>query len=108
MPSSESPGRQQTKNPLTHWEKDRRLNLLSHKLAKAIEQDTSLLRRAKDHIDRLLKEDQGAVTNDLMEWRDIIRMYSIHRLSQFLTSSSARANRLRKSNPLFTILNFDE
>ena len=35
--------------------------------AKAVEQDTSLLRRAKDHIDRLLKEDQGTANRDLEE-----------------------------------------
>ncbi len=108
MPSPDSPTRQQAKNPLTHSEKDRRLHVLSRKLAKAIEQDTSLLRRAKEHIDRLLKEDQGTATGDLMEWRDILDMYSIQRLSRFFTSSSERANLLRQSNPFFAILNFDE
>ena len=108
MPSPYSPTRHQTKNPLTHREKDRRLHVLSRKLAKAIEQDTSLLRRAKEHIDRLLKEDQGTATRDLKEWRDILDMYSIQRLSRFFTSSSERANRLRQSNPFFAILNFDE
>jgi predicted transcriptional regulator len=108
MPSPDNPTRQQTTNPLTHRVKDRRLHELSCKLAKAIEQDTSLLRRAKEHIDRLLKEDQGMATRDLREWRDILEMYSIQRLSGFLTSSSERANRLRQSNPFFAILNFDE
>ena len=108
MPSPDSPTRRQIKNPLTHREKDRRLHVLSSKLAKAIKQDTSLLRRAKDHIDRLLKEDQGTATRDLIEWRNILDMYSIQRLSRFFTSSSERANRLRQSNPFFAILNFDE
>lgn len=108
MPSPDSLTRQQTKNPLTHREKDRRLHVLSRKLAKAIEQDTSLLRRAKDHIDRLLKEDHGTATRDLKEWSDILDMYSIQRLSRFLASSSERANRLRQSNPFFAILNVDE
>lgn len=108
MPSHDTSTRQQTKKPLTHREKDRQLHVLSRKLAKAIEQDTSLLRRAKEHIDRLLKEDQGTATKDLMEWRDILDMYSIQRLSRFLTSSSERANRLRQSNPFFAILTVDE
>ena len=51
LPASDSSIQQQIKNPLTHKEKDRRLHELSHKLAKAIEQDASLLRRAKDHAD---------------------------------------------------------
>ena len=108
MPLQYSRTRHHTKNPLTHREKDRRLHVLSRKLAKAFEQDTSLLRRAKEHIDRLLKEDQGTATRDLREWRDILDMYSIQRLSRFFTSSSERANRLRQSNPFFAILNFDE
>lgn len=108
MPSPVSPARQQIKHPLTHREKDRQLHVLSLKLAKAIKKDTSLLRRAKEHIDRLLKENQGTATGDLMEWRDILDMYSIQRLSRFFTSSSERANRLRQSNPFFAILTLDE
>ena len=108
LPSSYSHTRHRIKKPLTHREKDRRLNILSRKLAKAIEQDTALLRRAKEHIDRLLKEDQGTATRDLMEWRNILDTYSIQRLSRFLTSSSERANRLRQSNPFFAVLDFEE
>jgi len=108
MPLPDSPARHQIKNPLTHRKKDQRLHVLSSKLAKAIEQDTSLLRRAKEHIDRLLKEDQGTATRDLIEWRNILDMYSIQRLSRFFTSSSERANRLRQSNPFFAILDSDE
>jgi len=108
LPSLDGPARQPTKKPLTHMEKDRRLHMLSHKLAQAIEQDASLIRRAKEHIDRLLNEDQGAATRDLREWRDILDMYSMQRLSRFFTSTSERANRLRQSNPLFAILTIDE
>lgn len=108
MPSPDRPALQQAKKPLTHREKDRRLHMLSRKLAQAIEQDASLIRRAKEHIDRLLKEDQGTATRDLIEWRDILDMYSMQRLSRFLTSSSERANRLRRSNPLFAILTLNE
>jgi predicted transcriptional regulator len=108
VPAPDSLTHRQIKNPLTHREKDRQAHVLSRKLAKAIEQDTSLLRRAKDHIDRLLKEDQGMAARDLKEWRDILDKYSIQRLSRFFISSSERANRLRQSNPLFAILNFDE
>jgi hypothetical protein len=108
MPVPDTPTRQQRKSPLTHREKDRQLLMLSRKLAEAIEQDSSLVRRAKDYIDRLLKEDQGTAARDLMEWRDILDMYSIQRLSRLFTSSSERATRLRQSNPFFAILNVDE
>ena len=83
------------RKPLTHLQKDRQLLGLSRRLAEAIEQDTSLIRRAREHIDRLLTEEQGIATRDITEWRDILRMYSIKRLSRFLASSSERANRLR-------------
>jgi predicted transcriptional regulator len=108
MPSPDSPKRHQAKHPLTHLEKDRRLHVLSHNLARAIEQDTSLIRRAREHVDRLLKEAQGTATRDLIEWRNILDMYSIQRLSRFFISSSERANRLRQSNPFFAILSADE
>ena len=108
LPSSDSHIRQVMKNPLTHMERDRRLLELSRKLAEAIQQDTSLARRAIEHVDRLIKEGQGTATRDIKEWRDILEMYSIQRLSRFLTSSSERANRLRQSNPFFAILNPEE
>jgi predicted transcriptional regulator len=92
----------------THDEKDQRMLELSHKLAEAIEHDTSLVRRAKEHVQRMLKKDHGLATKDIEEWRDILESYSIRRLSRFLTASSERANRLRQSNPIFAILNPDE
>lgn len=99
---------QSAKKTLTHSEKDRQLKIMSQSLADAIEKDPSLIRRAKDHIDRLLKGDQGAATGDLMEWRNILDAYSIQRLVRFISSCSERAHRLRQSNPFFAILNADE
>jgi predicted transcriptional regulator len=108
LPSPGNHIRQVVKSPLTHMERDRRLLELSQKLVEAIQQDTSLVRRAIEHIDRLIKEGQGTATRDIKEWRDILEMYSIQRLSRFLTSSSERANRLRQSSPFFAILNAEE
>jgi predicted transcriptional regulator len=106
-PSNDT-AQKQARKILTHGEKDRQLKILSQCLAKAIEKDTSLIRRAKDHVDRLLKGDQGTAAGDIMEWRDILDTYSVQRLARFLTSSSQRANRLRQSNPFFAILNTAE
>ena len=108
LPQPNSHIRKQTKNPMTHGEKDQSLHRFSHKIAEAIEQDASIVRRAIEYIDRLLMEDHGMANKDLKEWRDILEMYSIQRLSRFLTSTSKRANRLRQSNPFFAILNPDE
>lgn len=93
---------------LTHEEKDQQIMELSHRLSEAIERDTSLVRRAKDHILSMLKSEQGSAMKEIEEWRDILESYSIRRLSQFLISTSERANRLRQSNPIFAILNSDE
>ena len=81
---------------------------MTRRLADIIQEDASLVRRAKDHIDRLLKEDQGTATGDIMEWRNILDAYPIQRLVRFVTSSSERARRLRQSNPFFAILNSEE
>ncbi|MFH1116446.1 MAG: MarR family transcriptional regulator [Pseudomonadota bacterium] len=94
----------QAKKAPTHREKDRQLNVLCRKLADVLEKDASLVRRAKNHIDRMLNEDQGAATADIEEWRNILDTYSIQRLARFFTSSSERANRLRQSNPFLAIL----
>ena len=102
------PAAQQISGPLTHGEKDRHLSLLCRKLADSVEQDPSLVRRAMEHINRLLAEGQGTATRDLREWRDILSSYPIQRLSRFMTSSSERAERLRQSNPLLAILDDDE
>ena len=92
----------------THAERNQRMLELSRKLAEAIEHDTTLVRRAKEHVQRLLKKDHGLATKDIEEWRDILESYSIRRLARFLTATSERANRLRQSNPIFAILNPDE
>ena len=94
--------------PADHMQRDQRMLELSRSLAAAIENDTSLVRRAKEHVQRLLKKDHGLATGDIEEWRDILESYSIRRLARFLTATSERANRLRQSNPIFAILSADE
>jgi len=105
---STDPAKQRGKNAMTHRQKDAQLIQISREIADMIQGDASFVRRAKDHIDRLLKEDQGAATGDIMEWRNILDAYPIQRLVRFVTSSSERAKRLRQSNPFFAILNSEE
>ena len=93
---------------LTHLEKEQQVMELLSRLAEAIKYDSSLVQRAKEHCRRLLKSDQGSATKDIQEWLDILETYSIRRLTQFLISTSERANRLRQSNPIFAILTADE
>ena len=105
LPFPDRYSRAMNSTPLTHEEKDQQMLELAGRLAQAIERDTSLVRRAKEHVQRMLKSDHGSATKDIQEWRDILKTYSIRRLSRFLTSTSQRANRLRQSNPFFAILN---
>ncbi len=108
LPSLERPSVRQPNGPLTHAGKERQLDELSENLPKLIEQDPSLLRRAKDHVDRLLQENHGTAARDLAEWRYILERYPMDRLLQFLASSSERSKRLRQSNPFFAVLSRDE
>jgi DNA-binding Lrp family transcriptional regulator len=108
LPFPDKYNREMYPTPLTHEERDQRMLEMSRKLAEAIEHDSSLVRRAKEHVQRMLKSDHGSATKDIEEWRDILESYSIRRVSRFLISTSERANRLRQSNPLFAILNADE
>jgi predicted transcriptional regulator len=94
--------------PVTHEQRDQRMLELSHRLAEAIVLDTSLVRRAKEHVQRMLRQDHGSATKDIEEWRDILESYSVRRLARFLISTSERANRLRQSNPFFAILKSEE
>ena len=108
LPFPDKYSREMYATPLTHDQKDQQMLKLSRKLAKAINLDSTLVRRAKEHVQRILKSDHGSATKDIEEWRDILGSYSIRRLSQFLISTNQQANRLRQSNPLFAILNAEE
>jgi predicted transcriptional regulator len=108
MPFPDKQNLKMRTKPSTHKEKDQHMLEISYKLAEAIENDTSLVRRAKEHVQRMLRKNHGSATKDIKEWRDILESYSIRRLSRFLTSTSERANRLRQSSPFFAILSTDE
>jgi predicted transcriptional regulator len=108
IPFSDRFSRELSTTFLTHGEKDQQIMELSFRLSIAIERDPSLVRRAREHVQSTLKREQGSATKEIEEWRDILVSYSIRRLSQFLTATSERANRLRQSNPIFAILNSDE
>jgi predicted transcriptional regulator len=108
LPFQDKVTREMFATPLTHEEKDQRMLEISRKLAEDVEHDTSLVRRAREHVQRMLMNDHGAANKDIEEWRDILESYSVRRLSRFLISTSERASRLRQSNPLFAVLKSDE
>lgn len=92
----------------THVDRLERAERLSKAIADLIDRDESLLSRASAHLELLLQQDQGSAAHDLREWRDILARYSRHRLKEFLTSDSPRAQRLRQSSPFFAVLTSEE
>jgi hypothetical protein len=92
----------------SHAATDERSLRMSQGIARLLRQDPSMATRALRHVERLLREDQGAAGADLMEWKQILEAYSTERLSSFLVSTSSRASRLRQSSPFFAILSFEE
>ncbi|MFC1640007.1 helix-turn-helix domain-containing protein [Gemmatimonadota bacterium] len=87
---------------------ERRSLAYSRALAKLIERDPSLVKRARLHVVQSLKEHQGSANQDLEEWHDILQNYSLQRLSQFLTSSSERTERLLSTSPFAAVLSSNE
>lgn len=81
-----------------------RVERVSRAIAEQLKQDPALRMRARNHIDWLLQEEQGAATQDLLEWRHILDTYSDERLYDFVRSSSPRADRLNQSSPFVPVL----
>lgn len=73
-------------------------------IALMLPEDPSLRKRGCKHLERLLKEDQGAASHDLLEWRQILEAYSDQRLADFLGSGSSRSMRLYQSMPFLAVL----
>lgn len=73
-------------------------------VAEMMKADPTLARRARRHVEALLREGQGTADADLSEWRQLLETYSDERLRDLLVSTSSRADRLRRSSPFFAIL----
>lgn len=94
--------------PILHGDREQRALRLSEAIADLLRDDPSIVRRADRHLARLLKDEPGAASGDLREWRAILETYSPERLVRFLVSESPRAQRLRQSSPFFAVLTADE
>ena len=90
--------------PKTHAEASARSLRIARATADLIRTDPSLIRRAEQHLDRLIHDGQGMATADLVEWRQLLQTYSPERLRDLLVSTSSRAERLRRSAPFMAVL----
>ena len=68
-------------------------------LVSLLEEDLSLIRRARENVLRKLENREPGNGHDLWEWRKVLDTYPLPRLLHFLESDSPRARRLRKSSP---------
>lgn len=94
--------------PRTLAEASARSLRLAEEIAELLRTDPTLIRRAGQHLDRLIDEGQGMATADLAEWRQLLQTYSPDRLRDLLVSTSSRGERLRRSAPFFAVLTPDE
>jgi len=89
---------------LTHSDAEDRSFRMAQAIAELLEKDPSLLRRATQHLNRLIHEGPGLATGDLAEWRQLLETYSPNRIRSLLVSRSSRGERLRQSSPFFAVL----
>jgi len=73
-------------------------------LVALLEEDLSLIRRARERVLEKLENRHPGNGHDLWEWRKILDTYPLPRLLHFLESDSPRAVRLRESSPFPEVL----
>ncbi|MGV8084475.1 MAG: hypothetical protein AB2L09_12735 [Coriobacteriia bacterium] len=104
----EIPESQQSEGMQAQEESAERSYRMVQAVAELIRSDPSLVRRALQHTNRLLREGQGTANADISEWRQLLETYSAERLRDLLVSKSPRAERLRRSSPFFAVLTPEE
>jgi hypothetical protein len=73
-------------------------------LVALLEDEFSLLMRAREHLGKQLEERNPRNGADLWEWRKILDSYPLPKLLHFLQSDSPLAVRMRRSSPFPAIL----
>ncbi|MGD8362416.1 MAG: MarR family transcriptional regulator [Gemmatimonadota bacterium] len=77
-------------------------------LVALLEEDLSVLRRARENVKGRLRENRNGNGFDLWEWQKILDTFSLPRLLSFLGSESPRAVRLRECSPFPAVLSEEE
>lgn len=96
------------RSPESHAGMEERSLHIAREVGKLIRSDSSLITRAKNHIDRLLRTSPGTAARDIAEWRHVLEAYSTERIRRFLVSKTPRAERLRQSSPFLAVLTPEE
>jgi hypothetical protein len=77
-------------------------------LVALLEENLSVLRRARENVRGRLKEERNGNGFDLWEWQKILDTFSFPRLLNFLESESPRARRLKECSPFPAVLSDEE
>jgi len=77
-------------------------------LVALLEEDLSVLRRARENVKGRLREDRNGNGFDLWEWQKILDTFSLPKLLSFLGSETPRAVRLRECSPFPAVLSEEE
>lgn len=107
--TAEVPERGPRENPFAG---SKRLNPMSSEfsgaLAALLEENLSVLRRARENVRGRLGQSPNGHGHDLWEWQKILDTFSFPRLLHFLESDSPRAVRLRECSPFPAVLSEEE
>ena len=90
--------------PRSHFDLDLRSHKIAEQLAQLIERDPTIVTRAREYVERVIREGPQSTRTDLMEWRRILQSYSQRQLLDFLVDTGERATRLRQSTPFLPVL----
>jgi DNA-binding MarR family transcriptional regulator len=86
------------------WKLDPESPLFNDALVSLLEEDLSLIKRAREKVLEKLEHRHPGNGHDDWEWRKILDTYPLPRLLSFLESDSPRAVRLRKSSPFAEVM----
>jgi len=85
-----------------------RSSVFSEALVALLEENLSVLRRARENVRGRLQDSPNGHSHDLWEWQKILDTFSLPRLLNFLESDTPRAERLRETSPFPAVLSEEE
>ena len=83
-------------------------SIFNDALVSMLEEDLSLIKRAREKIREKLENRHPGNGHDDWEWRKVLDTYPLPRLLHFLESKSPRAVRLRKTSPFPEVMSEKE
>ena len=92
----------------THDVLDARSLALANRIAQKLQEDPSLIQRARKRVDARMHTASAGERKELKEWDRILRSGSTTRLRQILTDPGPRATRLRQTLPFLDALTREE